>query len=370
MEDILAVQNMIRCTGVNVKLDTIQFQDEAERITGFSLGTADLLGQMAAADYVDKLPVLYSEFAEAARYNEGKMKAGGFFTSAAGPDAKNPRVLGEYTSNKKSAANSSASSASSMFPTPTAPIATWNGLTPISPGCAANWPPGKAGLSRSDPRSSNCHEVPHASRLRHCNPSARRLQLRINYERELNDQQHAAVTAPPGPALVIAGAGSGKTRTLTYRAAFLLEQGIPPERILLLTFTNKAASEMMLRVSALLGGELSALWGGTFHAIGNRDSAPPRRSARLPARLLHPGPRRRRRPVQTCRAELEIDLTATRFPKAGVLSDIFSLAVNKQEPVAALAGRTIPLVRRAVRRDRRLAAPLHRPQNRGQCDGL
>ena len=54
----------------------------------------------------------------------------------------------------------------------------------------------------------------------------------INYARELNPQQHAAVTAPPGPALVIAGAGSGKTRTLTYRVAFLLEQGIPPESVL------------------------------------------------------------------------------------------------------------------------------------------
>ncbi len=78
------------------------------------------------------------------------------------------------------------------------------------------------------------------------------------------------MTAPPGPALVIAGAGSGKTRTLTYRVAFLLEQGIPPERILLLTFTNKAAKEMMQRVTDLLGGELSALWGGTFHSIGAR----------------------------------------------------------------------------------------------------
>src|SRR5271156_483221 len=94
--------------------------------------------------------------------------------------------------------------------------------------------------------------------------------LHVNYAEELNPQQRAAVTAPPGPALVIAGAGSGKTRTLTYRAAFLLEQGIPPERILLLTFTNKAAAEMMQRVGNLLGGDLPALWGGTFHAIGNR----------------------------------------------------------------------------------------------------
>src|ERR1039457_6547825 len=101
-------------------------------------------------------------------------------------------------------------------------------------------------------------------------PFTPEIRLNIDYPRELNPQQYAAVTAVPGPALVIAGAGSGKTRTLTYRAAFLLEQGIPPERILLLTFTNKAAKEMMRRVSELLGGELSALWGGTFHAIGNR----------------------------------------------------------------------------------------------------
>src|SRR5438552_7529951 len=94
--------------------------------------------------------------------------------------------------------------------------------------------------------------------------------LQIDYARELNAQQLEAVQAPPGPALVIAGAGSGKTRTLIYRVAFLLEQGIPAERILLLTFTNKAAREMMRRVSDLLGKELPALWGGTFHSIANR----------------------------------------------------------------------------------------------------
>src|ERR1043166_8615987 len=96
------------------------------------------------------------------------------------------------------------------------------------------------------------------------------IDLQIDYARELNPQQHAAVTAPPGPALVLAGAGSGKTRTLTYRVAYLLEQGIAPDRILLLTFTNKAAREMMRRVADLLGHELASLWGGTFHAIGNR----------------------------------------------------------------------------------------------------
>src|SRR5580692_3838116 len=94
--------------------------------------------------------------------------------------------------------------------------------------------------------------------------------LQVDYKKELNQQQLAAVTAPPGPSLVIAGAGSGKTRTLTYRVGFLLEQGIPADRVLLLTFTNKAAREMMRRVSELLGQDLPQLWGGTFHSIGAR----------------------------------------------------------------------------------------------------
>jgi hypothetical protein len=101
VEEILAVQNMIRCTGVNVKLDSVKFQDELERMVGFSLGTADLLGQMAAPDYVDKLPILYSEFAEAARFSpDGKMKAGGFFLSADDLMQKTPLFWENYVRNK------------------------------------------------------------------------------------------------------------------------------------------------------------------------------------------------------------------------------------------------------------------------------
>jgi len=97
--------------------------------------------------------------------------------------------------------------------------------------------------------------------------------LQIDYAAELNEQQHAAVTAPPGASLVIAGAGSGKTRTLTYRVAFLLEQGIPPDRILLLTFSRRAAIDMTGRVNritaAALGtGQMEFPWSGTFHAVG------------------------------------------------------------------------------------------------------
>ena len=101
--------------------------------------------------------------------------------------------------------------------------------------------------------------------------------LQIDYARELNPQQLAAVTAPPGPALVIAGAGSGKTRTLTYRVAYLLEQGIPADRILLLTFTNKAAGEMMRRVADLLGQELRVALGRHVPFHRRADSAPARR---------------------------------------------------------------------------------------------
>jgi hypothetical protein len=100
VEEILAVQNMIRCTGVNVKLDTIQFQSPLERVVGFALGTADLLGQMAAPDYVEKLPILYSEFAEAAAYGESKMRLGGFFSSADDLMQKTPMFWEKYVQQK------------------------------------------------------------------------------------------------------------------------------------------------------------------------------------------------------------------------------------------------------------------------------
>ncbi len=158
--------------------------------------------------------------------------------------------------------------------------------------------------------------------------------LQIDYARELNEQQYAAVTAPPGPSLVIAGAGSGKTRTLTYRVAYLLEQGIPAERILLLTFTNKAAKEMMRRVADLLGQELASLWGGTFHAVGNR-------ILRQHANLL--GYQRdftimdredAKHLITTCVAESDVDVKLTRFPKAEVLGDVFSLSVNTHKTIS------------------------------------
>ena len=89
------------------------------------------------------------------------------------------------------------------------------------------------------------------------------------YEDKLNPQQLEVVMAGGGPLLVIAGAGSGKTHTITYRLARLVEDGVAPESILLVTFTNKAAREMLHRTASLIQTDARRVWGGTFHHVGN-----------------------------------------------------------------------------------------------------
>ncbi len=154
------------------------------------------------------------------------------------------------------------------------------------------------------------------------------IELNIDYESELNAQQLAAVTATPGPALVLAGAGADKTRTLTYRVAYLLEQGIPIDRILLLTFTNKAAKEMMERVQDLIGGDTSSLWGGTFHSVGHRIL---RRNAEVigyPSTFTIMDREDAKDLMSMACTDAEIDTKATRFPKPDLLCDILSMSIN------------------------------------------
>jgi len=98
--DIKAVQNMIHCTGVDSELGIIPFQSEVEKVVGFALGTADLLGQMAADDYVDKLPILYSEFAEAARYTQDNKHFIAMFSSADDLMQKTPIFWERYVKTK------------------------------------------------------------------------------------------------------------------------------------------------------------------------------------------------------------------------------------------------------------------------------
>jgi len=92
----------------------------------------------------------------------------------------------------------------------------------------------------------------------------------INFEEGLNEEQLSIINNIKGPMLVIAGAGSGKTRTITYSVAKLLSSGVRPSEIMLVTFTNKAANEMIERVENLLGKRPKGIWGGTFHSIANR----------------------------------------------------------------------------------------------------
>src|SRR6516164_5894055 len=156
----------------------------------------------------------------------------------------------------------------------------------------------------------------------------------IDYRAELNDQQYEAVTSVPGPALVLAGAGSGKTRTLTYRVAWLLDNGVEPQNILLLTFTNKAAREMLARVQSLLPLETQSIWGGTFHSIGNRLLRRHAKEIGFRSGFSIMDREDQEDLLETVLAGSDIDVKQVRFPKAEVLGDIFSFAVNTGRPLA------------------------------------
>ena len=164
----------------------------------------------------------------------------------------------------------------------------------------------------------------------------------IDYAAELNEQQLAAVTAPPGPLLVIAGAGSGKTRTLTYRVAYLLENGVDARNILLLTFTNKAARQMLDRVSNLLPVDAAGIWGGTFHSIGNRMLRRHGSALGYSSGFTIMDREDQKDLIATVVASSGIDPREMRFPKADVLADIFSFVVNTERPIEELLAEKFP----------------------------
>jgi DNA helicase-2/ATP-dependent DNA helicase PcrA len=166
--------------------------------------------------------------------------------------------------------------------------------------------------------------------------------INIDYAAELNEQQLAAVTASPGPLLVIAGAGSGKTRTLTYRVAYLLENGIDPRNILLLTFTNKAARQMLDRVANLLPVDASGLWGGTFHSIGNRMLRRHGSALGYSSGFSIMDREDQKDLIDTVVAAAGINPKEIRFPKGDVLAEIFSFVINTETPIDALLAEKFP----------------------------
>src|SRR5438270_12704971 len=173
-------------------------------------------------------------------------------------------------------------------------------------------------------------------------PASRDGGIHIDYSAELNEQQLAAVTASPGPLLVIAGAGSGKTRTLTYRVAYLLEKGIDPRNILLLTFTNKAARQMLDRVANVLPIDASGIWGGTIHSDGNRMLRRHGSTLGYNSGISIMDREDQKDLINTVVANAGIDPKEIRFPKGDVLAEIFSFLVNTETPLEQLLAGKFP----------------------------
>ena len=158
--------------------------------------------------------------------------------------------------------------------------------------------------------------------------------LKVDYQADLNPEQLEVVFQAEGPCLVLAGAGSGKTRTIVYRVAYLIEQGIKPENILLLTFTNKAAREMLQRTESLLGRYPEGLWGGTFHHVGNRIL---RRYGPLlgyQANFTILDEEDSKDLIKVAMKDEGIEVKQKMFPSPAVIKDILSFAKNSRQKLS------------------------------------
>ena len=158
-----------------------------------------------------------------------------------------------------------------------------------------------------------------------------------DFSKLLNPEQCAAATAGDGPLLVLAAAGTGKTRTLVHRVAYLVEQGVDPSRILLLTFTNRAAHEMLERAQKVVGPVASMIWSGTFHSI----------CARLLRRYGAPLGYKSDFPILDEEDQKKLMAEVIKagvknpkdFPKREIILKIASEAANESRPVAFIASR-------------------------------
>ena len=164
----------------------------------------------------------------------------------------------------------------------------------------------------------------------------------IDYAQHLNSAQLEAVRHTDGPLLVIAGAGSGKTRTLTYRVAYLVELGIAPSAILLLTFTRKAAYEMLRRASKLLDHRCSRVSGGTFHSFANLNLRRFASRLGLPTDFAILDRSDSEGLIALLRKELDISKKARSFPRKTTLANIFSQTVNKSKSIEEIITEDYP----------------------------
>ena len=161
----------------------------------------------------------------------------------------------------------------------------------------------------------------------------KRISYKVPYDNDLNPAQYEAVMHNNGAALVIAGAGTGKTRTLIYRVSRMVEDGVPPESILLLTFTRKASAEMLRRAAGMLDGRCEKVSGGTFHSFALQIL---RRYAKLigydPSfNVLDQGDSGD--VISLLRSQLKLDRSKRRFPRKESLSKMFNLSINRCESI-------------------------------------
>ncbi len=156
---------------------------------------------------------------------------------------------------------------------------------------------------------------------------------KIDYKKELNEKQFEAATSTDGAYLVIAGAGSGKTRTLVYRVAYLVEKGIVPERILLLTFTRKAAEQMLRRASSLLDNRCQHVSGGTFHSFANSILRKYAKVLGLANNYTILDESDAEDVVNILRTRLELNKQEKRFPRKKAVLEMISKSINKVEPL-------------------------------------
>src|SRR3954470_24292697 len=163
-----------------------------------------------------------------------------------------------------------------------------------------------------------------------------------DFAAELNAEQGRAAAHQDGPLLVIAGAGTGKTRTLVYRVAHLIDRGVPPERILLLTFTRRAAHEMLSRAERLVGSASARVQGGTFHATGHRLLRQFGPEAGLPRDFSIMDQGDAEDLMQLARANLGYGRQEKRFPKKETLHYIYSRHLNTELPVEAILEEEFP----------------------------
>jgi DNA helicase-2/ATP-dependent DNA helicase PcrA len=165
----------------------------------------------------------------------------------------------------------------------------------------------------------------------------------INFSADLNEEQLAVATAPGGPMLVVAGAGSGKTRALTYRLSWLIHNGVGPSRIMLVTFTNRAAREMLSRVEVLVRQKTKDIWGGTFHHIANRLLRQHGKKLGISPDFTILDREDSRDLIASCVQDAGVDIHKRRFPRRSVLSAISSFAQNTLEPLETVLTKRYPM---------------------------